>query len=81
MNLGKECETIEFKESTSELKEGIRSIASMLNKNQHCVLYFGVKDNGDAIGQQIGSNTLRDISQGISTNIEPAVLPTITLLD
>lgn len=71
MNLGKESETIEFKESTSELKEEIRSIASMLNKNQHCVLYFGVNDNGDVIGQQIGNRTLRDISQAISVNIEP----------
>lgn len=71
MNLGKESETIEFKESTSELKEGIRSIASMLNKNQHCVLHFGVNDNGDVIGQQIGNRTLRDISQAISVNIEP----------
>lgn len=40
MNLGKECETIEFKESTSELKEGIRSIASMLNKKPTlCALF------------------------------------------
>lgn len=81
MNLGKESETIEFKESTSELKEGIRSIASMLNKNQHCVLYFGVNDNGDVIGQQIGNRTLRDVSQAISVNIEPSVIPTITLLE
>lgn len=58
MNLGKESETIEFKESSSELKAGIRSITSMLNKKQHCLLYFGVKDNGDMIGQEIGSNTL-----------------------
>lgn len=43
----------------------------MLNKNQHCVLYFGVNDNGDVIGQQIGNRTLRDVSQAISVNIEP----------
>ena len=43
----------------------------MLNKNQHCVLYFGVNDNRDVIGQQIGNQTLRDVSQAISVNIKP----------
>ena len=31
MNLGKESERVAFKRSTSELKEGIVSLASMLN--------------------------------------------------
>lgn len=34
LDYGKESETVEFKESTGELKEGIKSIASMLNKNK-----------------------------------------------
>lgn len=42
MNLGRETETLEFKKSTSELKEGVISIASMLNKHQKGELYFGV---------------------------------------
>ena len=33
MNIGKETEQIEFKKSTGELKEGVISIASMLNKH------------------------------------------------
>lgn len=33
MNIGMETELIEFKKSTGELKEGIISLASMLNKN------------------------------------------------
>lgn len=77
MNLGKESETVEFKESTGELKEGVRSLVAMLNKSGQGTLYFGVKNNGDVIGQQSGERTLRDISQAISTNIEPAVIPTI----
>lgn len=81
MNFGQETEEVEFKESTSELKEGIRSLVSMLNKSQHGTLYFGVKDNGDVIGQQIGKKTIRDISQAISTNIEPAVIPTISIVE
>lgn len=81
MNFGQETEEVEFKESTNELKEGIRSLVSMLNKSQHGTLYFGVKDNGDAIGQQIGKQTIRDISQAISTNIESAVIPTISIVE
>lgn len=45
-----ENEVIEFKKTTSELKEGIISIASILNKHGSGKLYFGIKDNGDVIG-------------------------------
>ena len=37
LDYGKESETVESKESVGELKEGIKSIASMLNKNKRNV--------------------------------------------
>lgn len=77
MNIGVETEKIEFKKTTGELREGITSLASMLNKNGYGVLYFGVKDNGDVVGQQIGNRTLREISQAIANYIKPQVIPTI----
>lgn len=40
MNIGTETELIEFKKTTGELKEGIISLASMLNKNGKGVLCF-----------------------------------------
>lgn len=49
----------------------------MLNKNGQGTLYFGVKNNGEAVGQQSSDRTLRDISQAIAFNIEPAIIPTI----
>ena len=79
MNLGAETEVREYKKNTGELKEGIISLGSMLNKHGYGTLYFGVKDNGDIIGQQIGNNTMRDISQGIANYLKPQVIPTITL--
>ncbi len=79
MNIGAETENIEFKKTTGELKEGIISLTSMLNKNGYGVLYFGVKDNGDVIGQQIGDRTLRDVSQAIAYYVKPQIIPTITL--
>ena len=77
MNIGKENETTEFKKTTGELKEGIQSLASMLNKSGKGVLYFGVKNNGDVVGQHLGETTLRDISQAIANHIKPQVIPTI----
>ncbi len=81
IDFGKENELVEFKESTGELKEGIKSIASMLNKNKHATLYFGITNTSKVIGQQVSDRTLRDISQAISFNIEPSVIPTISVLD
>ena len=65
-----ENEVIEFKKTTSELKEGIISIASILNKHGSGKLYLGIKDNGDVIGQNVSSKTVRDVSKAISENIE-----------
>lgn len=49
----------------------------MLNKNGYGILYFGVKDNGDVVGQQIGDKTLREISQAIANYIKPQIISTI----
>ena len=73
----KESEFLELKKSTSELKEGIISIVSILNKHQKGELYFGVKNNGDVIGQTVSEKTIRDISKSISDNIEPKIFPKI----
>ena len=58
----RESETVEFKKSTSELKQGIISLSSMLNKSGSGVLYFGVLNDSTVMGQQIGKDTTHDIS-------------------
>ena len=73
-----ESDTLEFKKSTSELKEGIISIAAILNKHQKGTLYFGIKNDGTVIGQEISEKTLRDISKSISDSIEPKIYPEIS---
>lgn len=77
MNFGMETELVEFKKTTGELKEGMISLASMLNKNGKGTLYFGVKNDGEVVGQQIGDRTMREISQGIVNAVKPQVIPTI----
>ncbi len=78
MNIGRETEQVEFKKSTSEIKEGVASVASILNKHGKGVLYFGVRNNGDICGQQVSDATLREISQSIGNRIKPSIYPQVT---
>lgn len=78
MKLGSESETLEFKKSTSELKEACTSIAAMLNKHGLGAVYFGVKPDGTVIGQDISEATLRSISRTIAESIKPQIYPSIT---
>ncbi len=72
-----ESETLELKTSTSELKEAIISITAILNKHQKGELYFGIKDSGEIMGQEVSDKTLRGVSQKISEGIEPKIFPRI----
>lgn len=73
-----EDEVTELKKTTSELREGIVSIVAILNKHQKGKLYFGIKDDGTVIGQEISSKTLREVSEAINIKIEPKIYPTVT---
>ena len=79
MNLGRELEELEFKKTISELKEGVISLSSMLNKRGHGILYFGVKNNGDIYGQQIGTMTTTNIVNEIKNHLKPFVNPKIDI--
>ncbi|MCK4459480.1 MAG: putative DNA binding domain-containing protein, partial [Methanosarcinales archaeon] len=73
-----ENEILELKKSTSELKEAIISIAAILNKHRKGELYFGIKNDGTVVGQDVGEQTIRDVSKAISDNIEPRIYPMIS---
>lgn len=77
MNLGKESETLEFKKTTGELKEAMISISSILNKHGVGTLYFGVKPNGDVVGQDVSESSLRDVSRFVYESIKPQIYPVI----
>lgn len=77
MNLGIETESLEFKKSTSEIKEACASICAMLNKHGLATVCFGVNPRGDVVGQEISEKTLREVSQRIAQAIKPQVFPTI----
>lgn len=77
MNLGRESEFLEFKETTNELDDATEDITAILNKRGRGILYFGVKNNGDVRGFDIGEGTQRDISRRIFERIQPRIFPTI----
>ena len=66
MNLGSESETVEFKKSTGEHKEALQAVSAMLNKHGRGELFFGVKDDGEAIGQEVSDAILRQVTSWIS---------------
>lgn len=58
-----ESEILELKKSISELKEGVVSIVSILNKHRKGTLYFGIKDNGEVLGQEVTNQTIRNVTK------------------
>lgn len=71
---GVENETIEFKESLSQLDKGLCSLTAMLNKGGEGTVYFGVDDNGNVVNKiSIGKNTLNDIRNRIKNLIKPSI--------
>ena len=67
----REDEFVEFKSTTTQLKEGVISISSMLNKHGECKVYFGVRNDGSVCGQEIGKNTTASISNEIRNHLKP----------
>jgi ATP-dependent DNA helicase RecG len=74
-----ENETIEYKKSLTQLKEGLISIVAILNKHGKGKLFFGVDSSRKVHKQVLNEKTLRDISQTISNHIEPKIYPEIKL--
>jgi len=73
----RESEKRELKKSTSELKEAVVSIAAILNKHKKGELYFGIRNDGTAVGLTISGKTVRDVSKTISDHIEPKIYPKV----
>jgi ATP-dependent DNA helicase RecG len=70
---GGESGRVEFKRSTGQRTEGIKSACAMLNGVGGYVL-FGVADNGTLVGQQVSARTLEEISRELR-RIEPPNFP------
>ena len=67
----KESERLELKKSLAQLKEGIISLSSMLNKGHEAELYFGINDEGRIAGLTVSKKTLQDVTHEIQNNLKP----------
>lgn len=74
-----ESETLEFKRTTSERREAVRTLCAMLNHRGGRVL-FGVAPDGQVIGQQVSDHTIEEIAQEIK-ELDPPAFPTIDRVD
>lgn len=61
----RENEQLEYKKRTAQLKVGVISLISMLNKHGHGILYFVVKNDESIFGQAIGKDIISNISKEI----------------
>ena len=77
MNLGTENESREFKETLTQLDNGLKSLTAMLNRHGRGCVFFGVRDNGDVIGTTVGKDTPNKIRHRISELIQPKVVADI----
>jgi len=73
----KESETVEFKESISQMDNSLKTICAFLNNNGGSV-YFGISDKGNPTGINLSDANIREISQKIMLKIKPEITPKIS---
>jgi ATP-dependent DNA helicase RecG len=77
----RENEMLEYRKSTAELKPGVISLSSMLNKHHFGELYFGVTNDGEVVGIGISEYLIQNIFNEINKNIKPRITPTIEIVE
>lgn len=65
-----ETALVEFKSSTGSISTGMQTVCAFLNSNQGGVLIFGIKDDGQIIGQIVSDKTRKEIAIELN-KIEP----------
>src|SRR5437870_646515 len=68
-----ESERLEFKKTTGLLVEASKTVCAMLNGKGGYVL-FGVKNDGELVGQDVSDKTLRELAQEFR-RFEPPIIP------
>ena len=75
-----ESDVVEFKKSTSELKNAIEDICAFAN-HKDGMLIFGVDPEGNVIGQDISNSTIEKVTTQILNLISPKIYPLITKVE
>ena len=74
-----ESETLEYKRTTGERREAVRTLCAMLNHRGGRVL-FGVDPDGRVLGQQVSDRTIEEVAQELRA-IDPPAFPSIDRVD
>jgi len=78
-----ESQTIEFKKSLSEQKEGLQALCGMLNSDAgQGIVLFGVAPDGSSCGVEPGNldKAQRSLSQHIGQKFDPPITPVIEVI-
>jgi predicted HTH transcriptional regulator len=78
-----ESQTVEFKTSLSEQKEGLQALCGMLNSEPgQGIVIFGVAPDGSSSGVEPGNldKAQRSLSQHIEQKFDPPIIPTIEVI-
>jgi ATP-dependent DNA helicase RecG len=73
-----ESSTVEWKQSLSEIKEIVETVAAFSNTEGGNV-FAGVSNNGEIAGVQIGKGTLENLANQISQHTDPKIHPRISV--
>ncbi len=76
----RENEKVEFKRSTGEASDAMKSVSGMLNKYGYGTIYFGVKNDGTLVKNIITDSSLRDVSRAVYEHIEPKISPFVEVV-
>jgi hypothetical protein len=66
----RESHSVEFKQSLSLLLEGAQAIVAFANAHGGS-LFFGIRDNGQPVGVDVGANTLERLADDLERHIYP----------
>jgi predicted HTH transcriptional regulator len=72
-----ESETVEFKQSTGEIQEIIRTAGAFANGHGGTIV-IGVKPTGAVLGVSLGKDTLESLANTIQQETDPKVFPSLS---
>jgi len=73
-----ESEMVEWKQSLGEWKEIVETCAAFATARGG-IIYVGISPNGRIVGMDVGKGTLEDLTNKISSNTSPRLVPSISV--
>jgi ATP-dependent DNA helicase RecG len=64
-----------------ETREAVIAVAAILNKHGRGELFFGVRRDGEVLGQTVSDSTVREVDRALRENIRPRIDPAIELVN